>query len=58
MSAFLWIGVVLTSINLLLCVGFILAFVQGGRKSAPVIVQILLTGATTLWMIGALRWQA
>jgi hypothetical protein len=57
-SAFYWLGVVMASVNLLLCVGFLLALVQGGRKSTPIVVQILLTGCTALWMIGALRWQA
>ena len=58
MSAFYWIGVMLTSVNLLLFVGFLLALVKGGSKRTPIIVQILLTATTALWMIGALRWQA
>ncbi len=48
----------LTSVNLLLFVGFLLALVKGGSKRTPLIVQILLTATTALWMIGALRWQA
>jgi len=57
-SAFYWLGVVLTSVNLLLFVGFLLALFRFDTKRTPIIVQIILSGVTALWMIGALRWQA
>jgi len=57
-SAFYWLGVVLTSVNLLLFVGFLLALFRSDTKRTPIIVQIILSGVTALWMIGALRWQA
>jgi len=57
-SAFYWLGVVLTSVNLLLFVGFLLALFRFDTKRTPIIVQMILSGVTALWMIGALRWQA
>ena len=58
MSAFYWLGVVLTSVNLLLFVGFLLALFRFDTKRTPIIVQMILSGVTALWMIGALRWPA
>jgi hypothetical protein len=58
MSAFYWLGVVLASINVLLFIGFLLALFRFDAKRTPIIVQIILSGFTALWLIGALRWQA
>jgi hypothetical protein len=57
-SAFYWLGVVLASVNLLLFIGFLLALFRFDSKRTPLIVQIILSGVTALWLIGALRWQA
>ena len=58
MSAFYWLGVVLASINVLLFIGFLLALFRFDAKRTPIIVQIILSAVTALWLIGALRWQA
>jgi hypothetical protein len=57
-SAFYWLGVVLASVNLLLFVGFLLALFRFDAKRTPIIVQMILSAVTALWLIGALRWQA